>query len=178
VIEDTAAAEQQPQTPATTTALARCIGHWSFWPVYVALVLLILVWLGPWRKWANYVPPEPEYQLRLYSRGFAEETFTRPENATVIGTVVLVRDGSTEPTDGWLLCDGRRLPKAGYEALIAVAGHVLDVDGESFRVPDYRGLLSLVVAGIGSQTIPSLSTREPDDSLVGESSVVFWIKAQ
>lgn len=42
---------------------------------------------------------------------------------------------------GWLICDGRLLPRAEYKDLFDIIGTAFDtsVDVNSFRLPDYRG---------------------------------------
>jgi microcystin-dependent protein len=51
---------------------------------------------------------------------------------------------------GWMLCDGRSLPKAAYPELFAVLGTLYGGTSDSFRIPDYRGLfLRGVDAGAG-----------------------------
>jgi microcystin-dependent protein len=61
-------------------------------------------------------------------------------------------------SSGWTLCDGRYLPIAGYPELYAVIGELYGRQGDSFRLPDYRGLfLRGVDAGSGMD--PDASSR-------------------
>jgi microcystin-dependent protein len=59
---------------------------------------------------------------------------------------------------GWMLCDGRYLAIASYPELFAVLGSLYGTQGDSFRLPDYRGLfLRGVDAGSGMD--PNAATR-------------------
>lgn len=40
---------------------------------------------------------------------------------------------------GWMACDGRTLAPADYPELFVVLGYQYGGDGNSFRIPDYRG---------------------------------------
>lgn len=39
---------------------------------------------------------------------------------------------------GWMLCDGRRLPIASFQALFSLIGPIYGEDGTSFSLPDYK----------------------------------------
>lgn len=63
--------------------------------------------------------------------------------AALSSTAVAVGDYkySAQPADfsGWLLCDGRALPKAGFPRLYQVLGGAFGETPTTFRLPDFRG---------------------------------------
>jgi len=59
---------------------------------------------------------------------------------------------------GWMLCDGRALPKTVYPELFAVLGNLYGGLGEEFRIPDYRGLF-LRGTDAGSGMDPDAAAR-------------------
>ncbi|MDQ0301112.1 GNAT family N-acetyltransferase [Ancylobacter polymorphus] len=60
-----------------------------------------------------------------------------------------------EAPDGWLVCDGRKLPVAQYRALFAILGKVWGGDGvTTFALPDFRGRVP-----VGDGPGPGLTPR-------------------
>lgn len=63
---------------------------------------------------------------------------------------------------GWMICDGRSLPCSSYSELFDVLGFLYgkktNSSGDSFAIPDYRGLFLRGVDG-GSGMDPDAATR-------------------
>lgn len=51
--------------------------------------------------------------------------------------------------EGWMLCDGKEVPVADYQALYSLIGNSYGGDHQAFKLPDLRGRLAL---GYGTGT--------------------------
>lgn len=61
------------------------------------------------------------------------------KQVVIVGTIVPY-GGESEPGDGWLLCDGRPLPREDYKDLYLVIGANFGAPNEThFNLPDLRG---------------------------------------
>lgn len=76
--------------------------------------------------------------------------------------------GTTDPGDGWVICDGRAISRATYSILFGVIGLTRGPgDGSTtFNIPDYRGRMPIGSSGAyppgatGGETTHTLTTNE------------------
>lgn len=79
---------------------------------------------------------------------------------------------------GWLLCDGRALPRTEYKALYAVLGTDFSAtdDGETFNLPDARGRVAGFI-NVDNENTPANGdlTEWTDGDVSGEETHVLTI---
>lgn len=160
--------------------IGRWVGHWSFWPVYVGLVLLFLAWLRPWHKWsetgrATAGAEWDHYGVRLHERDSSAALF---RDDWPIGSVVMIRGTAESAPEGWLLCDGRTALQSEFAELLAIAGPRFEQVGDRFRLPDFRGLSCEPANAATFKLIESLSIRELDSATSARPPVQVWLKAR
>lgn len=70
------------------------------------------------------------------------------EIACPAGTIISTL-ATTEPGDGWKLCNGQSLPKSDYPRLYAIIGGTFGEDATTFNLPDLRGRMPYGAANDG-----------------------------
>src|SRR5262245_39030786 len=98
-----------------TSGVARGLSHWTFWPVYLLAIALLILWRRPWEAWV--VPAETAPQEAWIA---VRETLPAVD-ALAVGAVCITRDAG-DPGSAWLLCDGRQVARADYPELDNVIG--------------------------------------------------------
>jgi hypothetical protein len=162
----------------TLTALGRFLSHWSFWPVWVSVVTLLLGVLQPWQKWIDRGAERHSIDgIRVHA------TFPDEHVDTFgIGRIVIVA-GTPAPASDWLPCDGRELRRADHAELFARTGERFGGDATHFRLPDYRGLAwrsfddAIATMSIKDSLVLA-SPGATDDPLHPERPLAFWIRVR
>jgi len=165
--------------------IQRCLAHRFFWPSYAVLVLLGLVTIQPWGRWATSATSDHSlsFGLRIHQKHLPIEADAG------LGSILLASEALGSPGPKWLVCDGSRLLKSDYPALAQHLGnHFGEAGDDGFRLPDYRGLRCGIDSSLGgfgnvltlwAHVAPTSSGSDP---LAGtafvEPEVVFWIKAK
>ncbi len=90
-------------------------------------------------------------------------------SAVLPGTIVPYA-GSSEPADGWLICDGRSVAEADYDALFQVIGTTYGsgTGSNAFNLPDLRGRLPLGLDNMGVGSADRVTASQADS--LGEGS--------
>lgn len=88
--------------------------------------------------------------------------------------VIIAYAGATAPS-GYLLCDGTSYSSTVYPNLFAVIGTTYGGTGQTFNVPNYRGVF---LRGAGSQTISKIAysttlAKTQTDQFQGHGHLVF-----
>ena len=85
-------------------------------------------------------------------------------SAVVPGTIVPYA-GSSEPSDGWLICDGRSVKQAEYSALFQVIGTTYGSGSGSatFSLPDLRGRFPLGKDNMGRGSANVVTATKADE---------------
>lgn len=142
-----------PSTASRTNTgrIARWTTHWTFWPVYVAFVLLLINAFRPWELAGPIDADGPIHKqsVRIHD---AHEL----PGPLSVGTVALVRGDLTALAKDWLPCDGRVLATSDHPELARRLGPQFEVDSDSFTLPRFLRM-SIPPAPVGFTTLFSLA---------------------
>ena len=85
-------------------------------------------------------------------------------SAVIPGTIVPYA-GSSEPSDGWLICDGRSVEQAEYSALFQIIGTTYGSGSGSttFSLPDLRGRFPLGLDNMGRGSANVVTATKADE---------------
>ncbi len=97
-----AAAAVVPPVPRPPGRFATWLTHWSFWPVYAAVVLLMMLLARPWKQ--GWVWDARGVKLHM-------DNLERTGRGSPLGCVLMAGESAGSPGEGWLPCDGRQLPR-------------------------------------------------------------------
>ncbi|MCR9247436.1 MAG: phage tail protein [bacterium] len=150
--------------------------HWSFWPVYLSLLLAFIFWMGPWRKWAGLGEGwerQPRHYLRLYGPVEPDGPLTRVPRVA-IGSVILMR-GALAPGDEWMLCNGQTLDRTAYPELARILDSRVDAGRTVATLPDWSTLGMTFDPEEAEQRYACLRLRSSESS---DEPIHFWIRAR
>ena len=109
----------------------------------------------------TWFPPAEPAGIKL----LAQNRLNQQLGITAVGTLVAVVDTGQSDPPGWMTADGRTLEAEKYSALQDRIGNTYGGDAQRFRLPDFRGMLRLNLAGQTGGLSPGLFLSPPRDSL-------------